>query len=126
MFQGLQKWPETEEFSKLIATMSNVRIGKILNYTEAAVRKKTKKARNLKVFHFTYSRNPFSQGIGLCYLKQLPSLEAWRSQMGSEAKWGQEAKWRSQMGSEAKWGQSIKIKSGISLGRVNCAGSAFC
>jgi hypothetical protein len=100
MFQGLQKWPETEEFSKLIATMSNVRIGKILNYTEAAVRKKTKKARNLKVFHFTYSRNPFSQGIGLCYLKQLPSLEAWRSQMGSEAKWGQEAKWRSQMGSK--------------------------
>jgi integrase len=36
-------WPTTEELQKLIATMSNVKIGKRLGCTEAAVRKERKK-----------------------------------------------------------------------------------
>ena len=41
--QPTVKWPTTERFSELIAQMSNVKIGKMLNCTEAAVRKERKK-----------------------------------------------------------------------------------
>ena len=112
MFQGLQKWPETEEFSKLIATMSNVRIGKILNYTEAAVRKKNKKSeesQSIPLHLFSKSVQPRHRALlfkAIAFPGSMEKPNGVRSQMGSGSQMEKPNGVRSQMGSEyqdKKW-----------------------